>query len=144
MLKRFKGAVKDILTSDSSPMEIASGFGIGIFIGFLPFYGFQTIISVAAAALIKRVNKLSLIFATQLFLPFVIPFVVALNFFTGSLLMHGKVSIFKIQDISDVFTYFLPILIGSIPNGILSGFVFGFILYKTIILIRRRNSNEEK
>ncbi|MGE3062453.1 MAG: DUF2062 domain-containing protein [bacterium] len=137
MLEKLKSAVKDIISSDSSPGEIGFGFGIGIFIGFLPFYGFQTIISVLAAALIKRANKMALIFATQLFLPFVIPFVVAANFFTGSLIMYQRIAVFKITDISEVFVYFLPVLAGSIPNGILFGFLLGFIL-KNIITAKRR------
>lgn len=144
MFKRFKRAIKDIIISESSPFEISAGFGIGIFIGFLPFYGFQTILSILAAVLIKRVNKLSLIFATQLFLPFVIPFVVALNFLTGSLILNRKILIFHIKDISDILVYFKPILLGSIPNGLLFGLISTAVLYKIINFIRRKNNEGEK
>ncbi|MDD3803787.1 MAG: DUF2062 domain-containing protein [bacterium] len=144
MLSKIKSAVNDIVSSDSSPFEISFGFGVGIFIGFLPFYGFQTILSVLAAALIKKTNKLALIFATQLFLPFVIPFVVAANYFTGSLLLYGKVAFFRIQDISEVFVFFLPILLGSIPNGLLFGFVFGLVIFKAISARRKINERETK
>ncbi|HAV92085.1 TPA: hypothetical protein DCW38_02765 [candidate division WOR-3 bacterium] len=144
MFKQFKRTIKDIVISESSPLEISAGFGIGIFIGFLPFYGFQTILSILAAVIIKRVNKLSLIFATQLFLPFVIPFVVALNFLTGSLILYRRVSIFHIEDISDVLVYFKPILLGSIPNGLLVGLISTAVLNKIINFIRRRNNAGEK
>lgn len=144
MLSKLKNAVRDILTSDSSPFEIGYGFGIGFFIGFIPVYGFQTIVSVLAAALIKRANRVALILATQLFLPFVIPFVVAANFFTGSLILYGKVAVFRIQDISDVFIYFLPIFVGSLPNGLLAGFISGYIVYRVISSNRKKNEKRKK
>ncbi|PIP13454.1 MAG: hypothetical protein COX48_04135 [bacterium (Candidatus Stahlbacteria) CG23_combo_of_CG06-09_8_20_14_all_34_7] len=144
MFKRFKRTVKNIIISDFSSLEISAGFGIGIFIGFLPFYGFQTVLSVLAAILIKKVNKIALIFATQLFLPFVIPVVLALNFLTGSLILYHKVAIFRITNMSDVLFYFKPILLGSIPNGLLFGFISVFVLYRIINFIRRKKNVTEK
>jgi len=56
-----------LIYSNLSADQIANGFAIGVFIGFLPLYGFQTILSIVAAFIFKKVNKISLITATHFF-----------------------------------------------------------------------------
>jgi len=121
--------LKEILNENKDPFKIAFGFGVGVFIGFLPFYGFQTILSIIAAYLIPKVNKASLILATQLFLPPVIPFVISINYIAGSLLLHGRISFAAISDVSDAMLYFIPVLVGSIPCGIIAGVLSYFLIY---------------
>lgn len=129
MRDRIASAFREMLNGNSSPRGVAFGFGVGVYIGFLPFYGLQTILSIIAAYIIPKVNKASLILATQLFLPPVIPFVIAANYVVGSFLMHGNVSFVKITSVSDALFYFLPVLTGSLVCGAAAGAVSGAAVY---------------
>jgi len=130
--EKFSLKFKEILNENRDPFKIAFGFGVGVFIGFLPFYGFQTILSIVAAYLIPKVNKASLILATQLFLPPVIPLVISINYLVGSLMIHGRISFVSISDVSDAMFYFVPVLLGSLPCGILAGAISYLIIYKIL------------
>lgn len=134
---RLTSAFKEMLKGNSSPRGIAWGFGIGVYIGFLPFYGLQTILSVIAAYIIPKVNKAALILATQLFLPPVIPFVIAVNYIAGSFLLHGKVSFIKVNSVSDALFYFTPVLTGSLLCGAAAGALSGIAVY---LLLKKRGS----
>ena len=54
MPQKVKDLVVKILTSHSSKMEVADGLALGMFIGFLPIMGFQMVVSVFVATLIRK------------------------------------------------------------------------------------------
>ncbi len=139
MLHNFKNSIKNLIYSNISAEEISNGFAVGVFIGFLPLYGFQTLLSLLATIIFKNVNKFSLIMATQLFLPPVIPIVVFINYFVGSLILYRKISFLKILSISDVFYYLKPILVGSFFVGFIFAILSKYILKFLIIKFRRKN-----
>lgn len=144
MLSKLKSDIRSIVYSNTSLFDIAFGFGIGVFIGFLPLYGFQTLLSLLAAFLVKRANKISLIVATQLFLPPIIPIVVGINFVIGSYILSGNISIMKIRELSDILLYIKPIFIGSLIAGSFFGIISGYSVYLIMKLIRNKNGQSRK
>lgn len=142
MFKKLKNEIKNLIYSNLSTDEISNGFAIGIFIGFLPLYGFQTLLSLFASLIFKKVNKLALILATQLFLPPLIPVVVFLNYLIGSLILYKKISFLKVSSLEDILTYIKPIFLGSLFVGLFFAFLSKYIL-KFIITKLRRNNYEK-
>ncbi|MEJ5307959.1 MAG: DUF2062 domain-containing protein [candidate division WOR-3 bacterium] len=139
MLRKIKNEIRNLIYSNLSADEIANGFAIGVFIGFLPLYGFQTLLSLLAAFLFKNVNKLALIIATQLFLPPVIPVVIFLNYLIGSLILYRKIFFLKVASLEDIITYIKPIFLGSIFVGLFFAFLSKYILKFLIVNLRRKN-----
>ncbi len=144
MRKKLKILFKNIITSNSSNFEIAYGFGIGIFVGFLPIYGFQTIISILLAIIFKKANRISLIFATQLFLPPIIPIVIAMDYFIGALILYRKIEIIKIEQLKDILIYVKPIFLGSVIVAPIMGIISGTIFYYILKKIKKNKNSIDK
>uniref|UniRef100_A0A7C3J5R1 DUF2062 domain-containing protein n=1 Tax=candidate division WOR-3 bacterium TaxID=2052148 RepID=A0A7C3J5R1_UNCW3 len=140
MFQKFKNELKNLIYSNLSADQIANGFAIGVFIGFLPLYGFQTILSIVAAFIFKKVNKISLITATQLFLPPVIPIVVFLNYLAGSFILYRKISFLKITSLEDILTYIKPILLGSLFVGFFFAILSKYLIKFLVIKLRRKDA----
>lgn len=59
----FKGLFAQIVSMDDSPQRIALGFGLGVFLGILPFTG--TLAAIAAAVFL-RLNKAAAVLGSLL------------------------------------------------------------------------------
>lgn len=144
MIKKLKTILKNILKSHSSNLDIALGFGLGIFVGFIPVYGFQTILVLLLLLFIPKCNKITAIASSQLFIPPFIPFTVGLDFIVGSLLLTGKINLIRITQFEDILIYIKPIFIGSIIvapiMGALSTLIVYLILKKTRHIVGARRA----
>lgn len=74
--------VLSLLKEQSSPLKLATAFGIGIFVGCTPFFGFHLLIC-AALSFFLKLNFLGLLAGSQLSLPFIAPFLVSASIFIG-------------------------------------------------------------
>lgn len=142
MLNKIKQHFREILRSNSDASGIALGFGIGFFIGFLPIYGFQTIAAILAAYVIRRANKVSVIFGSQLFIPPVMAVALAIDYAAGSLVLFGDFTFHRITDFAEILLYIKPIAIGSLIAGPIAGILAGFIFYFILKIIRKRRSTD--
>ncbi len=137
MLKKLKASLKNILKSHLSNLDIALGFGLGIFVGFIPIYGFQTILILLLTLFIPKCNRIVAFASSQLFIPPFIPFTVGLDYIIGSLLLTGKINFMKIAQFEDILIYVKPIFIGSIIVAPIMGVLFTFIVYFILKKIRK-------
>jgi uncharacterized protein (DUF2062 family) len=69
--------------------EMASGLAVGVFIGNLPVYGMQTLLSLFAARKL-RLHPLSVVAGSHISTPPIGPMLVALAIGVGHLLLHGQ------------------------------------------------------
>ncbi|HAF07432.1 MAG: Uncharacterized protein XD76_0374 [candidate division TA06 bacterium 32_111] len=139
MFRKFNNELKNLIYSNLSADQIANGFAVGVFIGFLPLYGFQTVLSIVAALIFKNVNRISLVTATQLFLPPVIPIVVFLNYLVGSLILYRKILFLKLTSFEDIIIYIKPIFIGSLFVGFFFAILSKYIIKFIVIKLRRKD-----
>ena len=126
---------------NGSPYYNAKGIAIGVFSGCFPFFGFQTLIGIFLARIIKG-NILLSAAGTWISNPFTYIPIYILNYKVGSLLIKDS-SILTIQSdfISNqiwekgwIFTSRLLLgsfLVGSVL-GIFSGFI-GYLMYRYIL-----------
>ncbi len=136
MIRKFKQSIIDVLKSHTSDMEITLGLAFGIFIGFIPIYGFQTIAILLITLFISKFNRISALLSSQLFIPPVIPFTVGLDYIVGSLIISGSIEFIHITQFEQILLYVKPIFIGSAVVAPLMGILSGFIFYPIVKKIR--------
>jgi len=91
--KSFKRFLKeDVLESDGSNRTKAFSIALGVFIGFSPFWGFHTLLTISLAVLFK-LNKVLAFVASNVSLPPFIPFIIAASLFLGSPFVQGDSNI---------------------------------------------------
>lgn len=125
---QMKKWANKILLIEDRPKSIAGGFALGSFVGLMPIPGFQLIVSIGIASMLKINRKAAgvAVFNTNLITG---TFIFALNFWIGKSLlgissefdMPEKISFSFISQIlnagSDVF---LSMLLGGLLTGIIT------------------------
>jgi glycosyltransferase involved in cell wall biosynthesis len=122
--KSFKRFIKeDVLESDGTNRTKAFSIALGVFIGFSPFWGFHTLLTISLAVLFK-LNKVLAFVASNVSLPPFIPFIIAAALFLGSPFVHGGSNI-----LSQEWNFEL------IKNNLLQYIIGSFILATTMSAI---------
>ncbi|MFO8061554.1 MAG: DUF2062 domain-containing protein [bacterium] len=142
MKKKIKFLFRKILLSNSSDFEVTLGFGLGIMVGFIPLYGFHTIICILLAIIIPKANRLSLILASQIFIPPVMAVALGIDYFAGSLILYRNISFMRITKVDDLLYYIKPIFAGSIIAAPLMGLLSSIVFYYVFKKIRKRRMSQ--
>lgn len=127
-IKKF--LLENILHSEDSNFKKAASIALGVFVGISPFWGFQTLI-VLGLAVVLRLNKLiSFAFSNVSFPPF-IPFIIYGSLKVGSYFTASDavLSFDKSLTFSDVTEHLQQYLIGSFVLAAVSAVIFGSIAY---------------
>ncbi|MCX8522916.1 DUF2062 domain-containing protein [Chryseobacterium formosus] len=93
--KSFKKFIKeDILESEGTNRIKAFSIALGVFIGFLPFGGYHTLLVISLSVLFK-LNKVLAFIASNVSLPPFIPFIIVASLFLGAPFVQGDSDIFN-------------------------------------------------
>lgn len=119
--KSFKRFIKeDVLDSDGSNRTKAFSIALGVFIGFSPFWGFHTLLTISLSVLFK-LNKVLAFVASNVSLPLFIPFIIVASLFLGAPFVAGDSDIFNQEWNFDL-----------VKNNILQYVIGSFILATTM------------
>ncbi|MCJ8154453.1 DUF2062 domain-containing protein [Chryseobacterium sp. SSA4.19] len=119
--KSFKRFIKeDVLESDGSNRTKAFSIALGVFIGFSPFWGFHTLLTISLSVLFK-LNKVLAFVASNVSLPPFIPLIIAASLFLGSPFVSNESNIFS-QELN----------FELIKNNLLQYIIGSFILATTL------------
>ena len=120
-----------------TPHSIAAGFAVGAALCFTPFVGFQLVMSALLAG-IFRISVFASVLGTFVGNPWTFPFIWWLVYTTGKTMMGGE----SIEALPDTLTMgyvfdnfldiFLPMLLGSVPIGIIVWLMFYLPLRKLV------------
>ncbi len=130
---------ENILYNSDSPSKKAFSIALGVFIGIAPFWGFQTILVLALATLLK-LNKLISFAFSNISIPPMIPFIIYGSLKMGSWVLSKKKGI-AYENVTFDFNFLLSLeeyIIGSFVLAFMSSIIFGitgFIIFK---LMRRK------
>jgi uncharacterized protein (DUF2062 family) len=109
--------------------------GFGVFMGIFPVWGFQLIIGITLAFLL-RLNKVLFIIAANISIPPMIPLILFVSHLTGSIWMGDHVqhiSFSKELTLDNMFDIMknslLQYFLGAMTLAALAGFVFTVITY---------------
>jgi uncharacterized protein (DUF2062 family) len=81
----------EVLYSNTSNIITSVSVAFGIFMGIVPFWGFQLIIGIAVAVYF-RLNKLLFILFAHISIPPMIPLIIYISFKIGTIWMGSKAS----------------------------------------------------
>ncbi len=134
--------LEDLLHSDDSPLKKASSVALGVWVGLSPFWGFQTVL-VLFLAVVLRLNKFIAFAFSNISIPPLIPFIVYACLQIGTALL-GKPAddTFRWQDIDTyrpfIQQHLMEYVLGSIVLATTSAGVLGFGSY---LMLTQRNHN---
>lgn len=128
---------KHIIHSPESNMRVTAAVMLGIFMGIVPVWGYQMLITLFLAHLL-RLNKVIAIVAANISLPPVIPFLLYGSYLTGCKVL-GRPNNFRFGDISfeNVKSVIEQYLIGSIIFAIACSVLAGIFTICLLTICRR-------
>lgn len=130
-----KMIMSELLQSQDSNKKLALSIGFGFFMGILPVWGLQMIITVALAIPLK-LNKAIALISANISLPPLIPFIIYLSFLVGGLILGGSAlpefsSDLSFDDVKDdLIQYYFGAVVLAIFTGISAGIISWFLLKK--------------
>ena len=116
-----------LLPHEESPWRTALALAVGVFLSFTPFWGFQTVLALLLATVL-RLNRTVTVAGTWLNLPWFAPFVYA-----GAV----KLGSFMLPDLSGLAGLSAYLLVGSTTLGLAAGTLTWVIAFG--VMRRRRH-----
>ena len=147
--RAFIARLGAVLRLDDPPWRVALALAVGVFISCTPFYGLQTLLSLAVAT-IFRLNRAVTVTGAWLNLPWFAPIVYGFALRIGAFVLpdlHGAdvaeiaellqaAPALSMADMLDLFrSVSLALLIGTAAVGIVAG---AFTYITAFVLLRRR------
>jgi len=127
-IKRF--LIENVLESNDSKLKKSLSIALGVFIGIAPFWGFQTLLVLFLAYILKLNKVISFAFSNISFPPF-IPFIIFASLKIGSLFIESDAVIFSSSNKSldaikeNLFQY----VVGSFIFATIMAILFGLSGY---------------
>jgi len=139
--KSLKQFIKeDILGADDSPKVKALSLALGVFIGIIPIWGFQTV-AVIFLAVAFKLNKLIAFAASNISIPPFIPFIVLGSLGIGSFLLGNEFEVQNAWDFSNMKTHLVEYILGSFMLATCCAAVVGVTSYTILKILERRKKN---
>ena len=141
--------LKRVLRLSGTPYAIAIGTAGGAAISFTPFIGFHILITCALIWLLRG-NLIAGAIGTCFGNPLTFPFIWASTFQVGHFLLRGSTRDAPARlpreivhkSIAEIWPLIEPMLIGSIPLGLVTGGIIYVIVYKSVAAYQ--NARREK
>jgi len=139
--KKIRQIMKDdILHTKDSNLQISKAVGFGFFMGIVPIWGWQTIVSLALSQYFK-LNKAIVILAANISIPPMLPFILFGSYYTGALITGKNLDLvhftsdFNFKTVTqDLFQY----IIGAIILAIVTGLITGLITLLLLKIFRKK------
>ncbi len=136
--------LEDLLHSDDPAWKKAASVALGVLVGLSPFWGFQTVL-VLFLALVLRLNKLIAFAFSNISLPPLIPAIVYASFHIGSSLVgSGEEMAFRWGDFEFYRTFvkqhLAEYVVGSLVLAVASALLFGSVAYCVLNLREKRKA----
>ena len=138
---KLKQQFKKILSLDAHPGHISTGFAVGVFVSFTPFFGIHTPMAIALA-FVFRLNKVACITGAWINTPLTIVPVLVASYNLGRFLRGkpGRELSFTNLDWHTLQPYAKSILLGSSIIGFIAACASYFICYWLVTFFRRKDA----
>lgn len=140
--KSFKQFIKeDILQTNDSKEVKALSIALGVFIGIIPVWGFQTFLSIFLAAVLKGNKALSFL-GSNISIPPMIPFIVWGSLQIGGLLIPGAMPLtidFEHISWQALQAHLLQYLVGSLILATFTSVILGIAVYMLLSYYQRKS-----
>ena len=148
----FKERLSRLFRLNNSPHEIALGVALGVFIGVTPVYGLHTVLVIAVAFLVKRVNKIAMLLGTSISTAFTVPFITWAGYSLGRGILGNQYPPLRWDVFKDVFhkgiwdlyqlilVFYYPLFLGSVVMGIALAIGFYFLVLGVVTHWKKKSS----
>lgn len=132
---------QQLLNPDESIMLKASSVGFGIFMGIFPIWGYQLLVGISLAHLMK-LNKALFIVAANISIPPLIPVIIYLSYELGSQFIAEPTELNFDKGITLQFIHenFVQYLVGAVALSFTGGILAFILTYVSIFLSRFKRS----
>ena len=130
--------IEDVVGSNDSPKVKSTSISLGVFIGIIPIWGFQTI-TVIFLAITFRLNKLLAFAGSNISIPPMIPIIVFASLKIGGLVLNIDVPENEIGNGFNFGNHLLEYIVGSFILATLSAILIWFISYFLLLKIERKS-----
>jgi len=139
--EKLKTRFKAILSLDSHPGHISTGFAVGVFVSFTPFFGLHMAMAIALA-FIFRLNKVTCITGSWVNTPITVAPVLIAIYNLGRFLLGEppRQLTFKDLEWQHLQPYAKSLLLGSSIIGFCAAVAAYFICYWLVIAFRRKDA----
>lgn len=142
--KSFREFLKKyIIDSNDSNGRLAVSVGFGIFMGIIPVWGWQMVLTFSLASFF-RLNRFISLVTCNISIPPLLPLILFASYFTGGLILgtgNDGVSYPAGLSFDWVKHNLVQYLVGSLIFGILFGLVSGLISFLLLQIFRKNNSH---
>lgn len=126
-----------LIHSAESAARLSCAIGVGTMIGTLPIWGFQTIVALLVAHLL-RLNKIIVVAFSNVSLPPFIPFILYASMQIGALIMNIEANIDpSTLTVESVKQTFVQYAVGAVPFSLCCGILLGSISFFIIRIFRK-------
>ncbi len=135
-----KVIIREILHPHQSDARKSVSAGFGVFMGIIPIWGFQLIVAIFLALVLKLNKVLVILFANISFPPF-IPLIIYASYRAGAVWMPGsgiRISFSKSLSLSAIRFDFRQYLVGSISLAVTAGLVTGLLTFLLLKIFRKK------
>lgn len=143
-ISTYQNFLVEIRNSEHSRHITSLSVAFGVFMGIVPIWGFQLIVAIFLAILL-RLNKALVIIFANISIPPMIPIIIFLSFKVGALWL-GDDAISFIFDrnisIESIKMNLTQYLYGSISLAVIAAVIFGILSYLLLILYKKETVNE--
>ncbi|PHR44590.1 MAG: glycosyltransferase [Fluviicola sp.] len=134
--------IEDVVGSNDSPKVKSTSISLGVFIGIIPIWGFQTI-TVIFLAITFRLNKLLAFAGSNISIPPMIPIIVFASLKIGGLVLNNDVPENEIGNGFNFGNHLLEYIVGSFILATLSAISIWFISYFLLLKIERKSLKKD-
>lgn len=134
--------VEDVLGTKDSPKKKALSLALGIFIGILPIWGFQTVV-VLFLAVSLRLNKALAFAASNISIPPMIPLIVITALQIGSFILNIDVSFENITTFTFLKAQLFAYIVGSFILALAASGIVGLLSYFILKRLQQKKTTIE-
>jgi len=139
--KSFREFIREnVINSKDSNGRIAWSVAVGVFVGVMPFWGWQTLVAIGLAWLF-RLNKLITVVASNISIPPMIPVILFASFVAGGLVLGNDLSGMQYDsgiDFAWIRQNLVQYLVGSVVFGTVLAPVTGITTWLLLWIFRKR------
>lgn len=131
----------EFVTGSDSSLKLAGAVGLGLFFGIFPIWGFQMLGAFAVASIL-RLNRVLVLFSSNISIPPFLPLIIYFSFWTGSFFFQEPVQFasWESLDLSTIHKHVMQYAIGAVALSVLVGgvgFTFTYMLSFILKSIRK-------
>jgi len=124
---------REAIKQNESNFNKAASIGFGVFMGIVPIWGFQLMIGIPLAILLK-LNKVLFVTSANISIPPAIPFIIFLSYLCGAPFFKSNIQITSLNNLTlaSINLNFLQYVVGAVILALIAGSI-AFLITLTLL-----------